>query len=52
MTLGLTKADLPLLRGRVLFVEGPHDVAVLEEWLGRLLSAAGVRVIPTHGTKN
>jgi hypothetical protein len=50
--LGITQADLLLLRRGVLFVEGPHDVAVLDEWLGSVLGAAGVRVIPAHGTES
>ena len=42
--LGLFKA--------VLFVEGPLDVAVLEEYAGRRLESAGVLLVPIHGTKN
>lgn len=43
-TLGLYRA--------VLFVEGPLDVAVLDEYAGARLEAAGVLLIPIHGTKN
>jgi hypothetical protein len=50
--LGLNPSDLLLLNRAILFVEGPHDVAVLEEWVGRQLRAAGVKVIPAHGLDN
>lgn len=42
---------LSLNRG-ILFVEGPLDVAVLDEYAGGKLDAAGVKLIPIHGTKN
>lgn len=42
---------LSLNRG-ILFVEGPLDVAVLDEYAGGKLDAAGVKIIPIHGTKN
>ena len=35
-----------------LFVEGPLDVAVLDEYAVGRLDAAGVSIIPIHGTKN
>lgn len=36
----------------VLYVEGPLDVAVLDEFAGRRLEAVGVLLIPIHGTRN
>lgn len=36
----------------VLFVEGPLDVAVLNEFAGRRLEAVGVLLVPIHGTRN
>ena len=50
--LGLRPSDLLLLTRLVLFVEGPHDVAVLSEMFGEELDTAGVRVFPVHGTHN
>ena len=49
---GLAPGELLLLTRLALFVEGPHDVAVLEEWFGRDLQAAGVRLFPLHGLDN
>lgn len=42
---------LSLNRG-ILFVEGPLDEAVLDEYAGAKLDAAGVKIVPIHGTKN
>ncbi|KAB7754244.1 hypothetical protein MMUC44124_22280 [Mycolicibacterium mucogenicum DSM 44124] len=42
---------LSLNRG-ILFVEGPLDEAVLDEYGGAKLDAAGVKIVPIHGTKN
>lgn len=36
----------------ILFVEGPLDEAVLDEYAGPALDAAGVTIIPIHGTRN
>ena len=44
-------AVLSLHRG-ILFVEGPLDEAVLDEYAGPELDAAGVTIIPIHGTRN
>jgi len=44
-------AALSLYRA-ILFVEGTLDEAVLEEYAGGRLDAAGVSIIPIHGTKN
>jgi hypothetical protein len=35
-----------------LFVEGPHDQIILDEWFGDALWAAGIRVFPVHGVDN
>lgn len=40
------------LHRAVLFVEGPLDDAVLAEYGGLELDAAGVKILPVHGTKN
>ena len=50
--LGLTKADLLLMARLVVFVEGPHDVIVLDEWFGNELRSVGIRVFPVHGVNN
>ena len=44
-------AALSLYRA-ILFVEGTLDEAVLDEYAGPRLGAAGVSIIPIHGTKN
>lgn len=49
---GMHPASALSLHRAVLFVEGPLDVAVLEEFAGPRLDAAGVMLIPVHGTKN
>jgi hypothetical protein len=50
--LGLTTGELLLLTRFALFVEGPHDQAVLLGMFGDELSAAGVKVLPLHGIDN
>jgi hypothetical protein len=50
--LGLHPGELLLLTRLALFVEGPHDVAVLDEWFRADLQAAGVRLFPLHGVDN
>ena len=40
------------LHRAILFVEGPLDEAVLDEFAGLELDAAGVKILPVHGTKN
>jgi energy-coupling factor transporter ATP-binding protein EcfA2 len=42
---------LSLIRG-ILFVEGPLDKAVLDEYASPALEAAGIAVVPIHGTRN
>jgi len=42
---------LSLIRG-ILFVEGPLDQAVLDEYASTALEAAGVAIVPIHGTRN
>jgi ABC-type hemin transport system ATPase subunit len=49
---GLHPAAALSIHRAVLFVEGPLDVAVLDEYAGLRLDAAGVMLIPIHGTKN
>ncbi len=49
---GMHPAHVLALRRAILFVEGPLDEAVLDEYGGLELDAAGVKVIPIHGTKN
>jgi hypothetical protein len=49
---GLHPASALSLHRAILFVEGPLDEAVLDEYLGGALDAAGVSIIPIHGTKN
>jgi hypothetical protein len=34
------------------FVEGPHDVIVLDTWFGEELRSAGIRIFPIHGAKH
>jgi energy-coupling factor transporter ATP-binding protein EcfA2 len=50
--LGLTRGELLLLMRLALFVEGPHDQIILDEWFGDALRAAGIRVFPVHGVDN
>lgn len=42
---------LSMVRG-ILFVEGPLDKAVLDEYASASLEAAGVTIVPIHGTRN
>lgn len=50
--LGMHPASvLSLFRG-ILFVEGPLDQAVLDEYASTALEAAGVAIVPIHGTRN
>jgi energy-coupling factor transporter ATP-binding protein EcfA2 len=42
---------LSMVRG-ILFVEGPLDYAVLDEYAFAALDAAGVHIVPMHGTRN
>jgi hypothetical protein len=49
---GMHPAAALSLHRAILFVEGPLDEAVLDEYAGPALDAAGVTMIPIHGTKN
>jgi hypothetical protein len=49
---GMHPAAALSLHRAILFVEGPLDEAVLDEYAGPALDAAGVAIIPIHGTKN
>nr|WP_286141477.1 AAA family ATPase [Mycobacterium sp. GA-1199] len=49
---GMHPATVLSLRRAILFVEGPLDEAVLDEYASPALDAAGVLIIPIHGTKN
>lgn len=50
--IGLHPASALSLHRALLFVEGPLDEAMLDEYAGPQLDAAGVLVVPIHGTKN
>jgi hypothetical protein len=50
--IGLTPGDLFLMSRYVLFVEGPHDLVILEELFGELLRGSSVRLLPLHGAHN
>lgn len=50
--IGMHPAAALSLHRAVLFVEGPLDVAVLDEFAGLHLDAVGVMLVPVHGTKN
>lgn len=50
--IGLTAGDFFMMSQFVLFVEGPHDLIVLEEFFGDLLRESMVRLVPLHGAKN
>src|SRR5690606_1517146 len=50
--MGLRRADLLQLQRMVLFVEGVHDQAVLEAYVGDVLRRERVLVLPMHGTHN
>ena len=49
---GMHPATALSLHRAVLFVEGPLDEAVLDEYGGLRLDAAGLKIVPIHGTKN
>ena len=49
---GMHPAAALSLHRAILFVEGPLDEAVLDEYAGGAFDAAGVTIIPIHGTKN
>lgn len=49
---GMHPATVMSLHRAVLFVEGTLDVAVLQEFAGFSLEAAGVLIIPIGGTNN
>ena len=49
---GMHPAAALSLHRAVLFVEGTLDVAVLDEFAGGRLDAAGVILVPVNGTKN
>jgi Overcoming lysogenization defect protein-like, TOPRIM domain len=49
---GMHPAAVLSLHRTILFVEGPLDEAVLDEYGGLELDAAGVKIIPIYGTKN
>ncbi|MGV0723580.1 AAA family ATPase [Mycolicibacterium elephantis] len=49
---GMHPAVMLSLYRAVLFVEGPLDVAVLDEYAGPEFDAVGVRIVPVHGTHN
>lgn len=49
---GVHPVTMLSLHSAILFVEGPLDEAVLDEFAGLELDAAGVKILPVHGTKN
>ncbi len=49
---GMHPASTLSIHRAILFVEGPLDEAALDEYAGLELDAAGVKVIPIHGTRN
>jgi AAA domain, putative AbiEii toxin, Type IV TA system/AAA ATPase domain len=51
-TLGLSKGELLLMARLALFVEGPHDQMILNEWFGDELRAAGIHIFPAGGADN
>jgi len=50
--IGLTAGELFMMSRFVLFVEGPHDLVILEEFYGDLLRGCMVRLVPLHGAHN
>jgi hypothetical protein len=50
--IGLSPGELFLLTRLVLFVEGEHDLVILQEWFGPELTEAAVRIIPLRGIDN
>lgn len=49
---GMHPATVLSLHRGILFVEGPLDKAVLDEYAAPALEAAGVAIVPIHGTRN
>jgi hypothetical protein len=49
---GMHPAAALSIQRAVLFVEGPLDEALIDEYRGLELDSGGVRIIPIHGTKN
>lgn len=49
---GMHPAIAMSLHRAILFVEGPFDEAVLDEYAGSRFAANGIAIIPIHGTKN
>lgn len=50
--LGITKGELLLMTRLAVFVEGPHDEIILDEWFGDDFRASGIRIFPVHGVDN
>lgn len=50
--LGLSEGELLLLTRLAVFVEGPHDQIILDEFFGEELRGAGIHVFPAHGVDN
>ena len=50
--LGISRGELLLMTRLALFVEGPHDQIILDEWFGDVLQRAGIHVFPVHGVDN
>ena len=50
--IGLTAGELFMMSRFVLFVEGAHDVVILEEFFGDLLRGSMVRLVPLRGAYN
>jgi energy-coupling factor transporter ATP-binding protein EcfA2 len=50
--IGLTAGDLFVMSRFVLFVEGAHDVVILEEFFGDLFRGSMVRLVPLRGAYN
>lgn len=49
---GMHPASALSIQRAILYVEGPLDEAVLDEYKGLELDSAGVKIIPIRGTKN
>jgi endogenous inhibitor of DNA gyrase (YacG/DUF329 family) len=49
--MGFSRGEILLMTRYFLFVEGPHDAILLNEFFGPLLNRHGIRVIPLHGIK-
>lgn len=52
LAVGLHPAAALSIHRAILLVEGPLDEAVLDEYAGHELDAAGVKIVPIHGSKN